>query len=121
MVDAARDAMATLAALAAHRASALPAVHRELAGWRQVADGIPDLALRREALSALTDKASNPEATAVLATLAPRKTRRTVIRASTALQVAIDYLDSLGERPGPDPLKDGLQLHRSLGAALTPV
>jgi tetraprenyl-beta-curcumene synthase len=120
MVAAARDGMATLAALAAHRTSALPAVQRELAGWRRVADGIPDPALRRDALSALTDKAANPEATAVLATLAPRQTRRTVIRASTALQVAIDYLDSLGELPGQDPLKDGLQLHRSLGIALTP-
>jgi tetraprenyl-beta-curcumene synthase len=120
MVAAARDGMATLSALAAHRASALPAVQRELAGWRRVADGIPDPALRRDALSALTDKAANPEATAVLATLAPRRTRPTVIRASTALQVAIDYLDSLGERPEPDPLKDGLQLHRSLGIALTP-
>lgn len=120
MMAAARDGMAMLATAAAHRASVLPAVRHELASWRLVADGIPDLALRRDALSALSDKASNPEATAVLTTLAPRETRRTVVRASTALQVAIDYLDSLGERAGPEPLMDGLQLHLSLGTAVTP-
>lgn len=120
MIVAARYGVATITTLAAYRALVLPAVHRELASWRQLADGIPDPDLRRDALSALAEKASNPEATAVLATLAPRRTHQTVIRASTALQVAIDYLDSLGERPGPEPLQNGLQLHRSLGVALTP-
>ncbi|MDX6625775.1 MAG: tetraprenyl-beta-curcumene synthase [Solirubrobacterales bacterium] len=109
-----------LATLSVYRARVLPAVHRELASWRQFADGIPDPTLRRSAISALTDKDSNAEATAVLATLAPRQTRRTVVRASTALQVAIDYLDTLGEQEVPDPLRDGLRLHTALSAALTP-
>jgi tetraprenyl-beta-curcumene synthase len=95
-------------------------VYRELTGWRQAAASIPDAALREQALAALTDKAANVEATAVFATLAPRHTRRGVIRASTALQVAVDYLDSLGEDPGPDALRDGLQLHGALAAALRP-
>lgn len=66
--------------------------------------GKPDSgpALRRQAIAGLTEKAANAEATAVLATLAPQRTRRTAIRASTALQVAVDYLDGLGEQPGPD-------------------
>lgn len=71
-------------------------------------------------MDAVTRKAGNAEATAVLAILAPRRTRHRVIRASTALQVAVDYLDSLGETPGPEPLRDGLELHGALAAALDP-
>ncbi len=41
-----------------------------------------------------------------------------MIRSATALQVAIDYLDCLGEEAGADPLRDGLALHASLGTAL---
>lgn len=120
MRGAARESVAVLGTATAHRARILPAVRHELEGWHRVADEIPDLTLRRAALAALTEKAANPEATAVLATLAPWRARAAVIRASTALQVAIDYLDSLGEQPGPDPLGDGLALHRSLGVALSP-
>ena len=32
----------------------------------------------------------------------------------------VDYLDTLGEQPGPEPLADGLALHGSLVDALTP-
>lgn len=81
---------------------------------------IPDPALREQAVDAVTRKAGNAEATAVLSILAPRRSRRAVIRASTALQVAVDYLDSLGEDPGPDPLADGLELHGALATALDP-
>jgi tetraprenyl-beta-curcumene synthase len=109
-----------VAAFVRYRLAVLPHVHRELTGWRQAAASIPDPTLRGHALAALTDKAANVEATAVLAGLAPRPTRRSVIRASTALQVAVDYLDSLGEDPGPDPLRDGLELHGALAAALEP-
>lgn len=98
----------------------LPNVRRELAGWRREATLIPDPTLREQAVGALAEKAANAEATGVLACLSPRRTRRTVIRASTALQVAVDYLDSLGEQPGPDPLRDGLELHGALTSALEP-
>src|SRR6185295_15700175 len=96
----------------------VPQVRRELANWRDAAALIPDRALRGQATDALAEKAGNAEATAVLSILAPRRSRRAVIRASTALQVAVDYLDSLGEKPGPDPLRDGLELHGALAAAL---
>jgi tetraprenyl-beta-curcumene synthase len=109
-----------LAALGLYESRVLPAVDRELDSWRLTAAAIPDPLLRGCAVQALTEKASNPRAVAVFATLAPGSTRRAVIHATTALQVAIDYLDSLGEQPGPDRLRDGLQLHRSLGAALDP-
>ena len=38
----------------------------------------------------------------------------------TALQIAIDYLDSLGEAPVDDPLADGLALHRAIDDAVSP-
>lgn len=109
-----------IAAFVRYKRAVIPQVRRELTGWRQAAASIPEATLRGHALAALTNKAANVEATAVLAVLAPRRTRRSVIRASTALQVAVDYLDSLGEDPGPDPLRDGLELHGALAAALEP-
>jgi tetraprenyl-beta-curcumene synthase len=109
-----------LAALARYRAVVLPAVGLELEFWAARAEAIPDPVLRRCATGALNEKRGNVEATAVAVTLAPRRGRRAVIRASTALQVAIDYLDTLGEQSGADQLADGLQLHRSLVASLTP-
>lgn len=109
-----------VAAFVRYRRAVLPLVRREMQGWRADAASIPDPILRGHALGALTDKAANVEATAVMAVLAPRRSRRRVIRASTALQVAVDYLDSLGEEPGPDPLRAGLDLHGALAAALEP-
>ena len=95
-------------------------MRRELGDWRRRAGTIPDPDLRRHALAALTEKGLNPEAVAVFAVLAPRARRQAAIRAIVALQVAIDYIDLLGEQPVPDPLEDGLQLHRALPAAVTP-
>jgi tetraprenyl-beta-curcumene synthase len=115
-----KDALAVGATLSVYQARVVPLARRELGRWREVAAAIPDPALRRHALSALTAKAANAEAIAVLGTLAPRPARATAIRAMTALQVAIDYLDNLGEDPGADPLGDGLSLHRALSVAVTP-
>lgn len=109
-----------LAAFVRHRGLVLPRVRRELANWRELAGSIPDPVLREQAIDAATRKAGNAEATAVLSILAPRRNRRTVIRASTAMQVAVDYLDTLGEDRGSDPLRDGLGLHGALAAALDP-
>jgi tetraprenyl-beta-curcumene synthase len=109
-----------LATLGVYEARVLPAARRELDRWRRQAASIPDPALRAAAISALNEKAANVEATAVLATLAPRAARGAALRAGVALQVAVDFLDSLGEQAGPDALRDGLQLHGALAAALTP-
>jgi tetraprenyl-beta-curcumene synthase len=115
-----RDSLAVLAALGTYRGRVLPIVGRELTRWRDTAAAIPDPELRRMAVAALEEKGSNVEATAVFATLAPAATRARAIRAMVALQVAVDYLDSLGEDPGPDPLADGLELHAALADALDP-
>jgi tetraprenyl-beta-curcumene synthase len=112
-----RDATGVLGALAVYKASVLPGAQRELAAWREIAAVIPDSESRRIALGAIDEKGLNVEATAVFAILAPRRTRPGAIRAMVALQVAIDYLDSLGERPSADPLGDGLRLHATLTGA----
>jgi tetraprenyl-beta-curcumene synthase len=104
-------------ALGVYRARVVPRVRRELAAWREVAVAIPDPGLRQTALAAIDGKGLNVEATAVFAILAPRRTRPGAIRAMVALQVAIDYLDSLGEQLSADPLGDGLRQHATLTGA----
>ena len=109
-----------LATLAVYEGMVRRAVRTQLAAWEGTAQRIPDPVLRGSAVSALAEKGSNAEAVAVLTALAPRPSRPTAIRACTTLQVMIDYLDTLGEQPSASPLRDGLRLHLSLGAALSP-
>lgn len=116
----ARDSVAVAAALAAYRRSVLPAARAELRRWRAAATAVPDPALRAAALAAAERKASNPEAIAVFALLAPRPTRGRALLAMTALQLAIDYLDTLGEQPLARPLEAGLALHEALVDAVSP-
>jgi tetraprenyl-beta-curcumene synthase len=92
-VEATRDLAAALSALAAYLTTVLPVARRELS--------------RRGPLP--EDKAKNAEAVAVFATLAPRSTRPTVVRAIVALQVAIDHRDRLEEA---DLEEDGAYLER---------
>jgi tetraprenyl-beta-curcumene synthase len=105
MIAAARESVAALSALGIYRAAVVPAVERQLAGWRHVAAAIADPGQRHQALAALDEKGLNVEAIAVFATLAPRRTRPTALRAMVALQVAIDYLDSV-EEGGDDANSD---------------
>ena len=93
-----RDAVAVVSALGVYRSRILPPVRSELAHWRRLAAEVPDPELRQSAVAAIEEKGLNVEAIAVFATLAPRRTRLTMIRAMVALQVAIDYLDTLGEQ-----------------------
>jgi tetraprenyl-beta-curcumene synthase len=94
----ATDLAAVLRALGVYKARIVPLVRRELERRRKFAMAIPDPLLRRHALAAIDEKGLNVEATAVFGTLAPRGTRATAVRAMVALQVAIDYLDTLGEQ-----------------------
>jgi tetraprenyl-beta-curcumene synthase len=108
-----RDGVAVVSALGVYRVRIVPLVRREMERWREVAGTIPDPRLRGPALAALEEKALNVEATAVFATLAPRRTRATAVRAMVALQVAVDYLDSLGEQGS---LGDAEYLDRLFGS-----
>jgi tetraprenyl-beta-curcumene synthase len=115
------DEAATLGwALLAHRRSVVPRVRAEQRRWTGLAAAIPDPALREAALAALRGKGANAEATGVFALLAPRARRAGALRAIIALQTAVDYLDTLGERPQEDPLAAGLALHAALPEALDP-
>lgn len=114
------DAASVPAALLLYERRILPRARAELRHWRQRAEAIPDPALREAALSALPAKGSNAEATAVFSILAPRARRPGALRAMVALQIASDYLDSLGEQPVDDPLANGLALHRALVDAVSP-
>jgi tetraprenyl-beta-curcumene synthase len=109
-----------VAAFGVYAGAVLPRVERERERWLERAARIPDPVLRAQALEALREKAANVDATGVFATLAPRRHRPAVVRAATALQIAVDYLDTLGEDSGDDALADGLRLHRALAAAVAP-
>jgi tetraprenyl-beta-curcumene synthase len=113
------DAIAVFLALVTYERQIVPLVRGELGRWQARAATIPDPVLRAAALSALREKGQNAEATAVFAILAPRANRARALRAMTALQIAIDYLDSLGEQPVDDPLADGLTLHSALCDAVS--
>jgi tetraprenyl-beta-curcumene synthase len=114
------DAIAGVSALIVYERQILPFVRSELERWNGCAATIPDQVLREAALSALRDKGRNVEATAVFAILAPRALRARTLRAIAALQIAIDYLDSLGEVRVDNPLADGLALHGAICDAVSP-
>jgi tetraprenyl-beta-curcumene synthase len=119
-MSSARDVAAVATALGLYRRAVVPRVRRELRRWERAAEAIPDPTLRGHALAALREKGLNAEATGVFAILAPRAQRIAAIEAMAAFQVAVDYLDSLGEQPAADPLANGLRLHRALADALSP-
>ena len=116
----AANATTVVSSLVAYERDILPLVRGELERWRLRASNIPDPVLRAAALSALEAKGRNPEATAVFAILAPRPGRAAALRAMVPLQIAIDYLDSIGEEQRSDPLADGLALHAAICDAVSP-
>ncbi len=97
----------------------IPSVRRELNGWRERALLIPDPALRADALETLRREHMNAHGAALFAVL-PRTRSRALLRLLVAYQVALDYLDTVTERPAPDELAYGNRLHRSLVDALDP-
>jgi tetraprenyl-beta-curcumene synthase len=103
--------------LSAYATTVVPSVERQLAGWRSHADRIPDAALRRLALEALS-KRGNMRGAALLAVLSPRKSRAAATRALVSFQSAYNYLDILAEQPSADPVGNGRRLHSALLAAL---
>jgi len=115
-----RDGIDVVHALAAYRRTVVPVVREGLGRWEALAGAIPDPILREQALLSLREKGLNVEATAVFGILAPGRHRRAAVEAMTALQVAVDYLDTLGEEQVDEPLANGLRLHGALVAALAP-
>lgn len=95
-----------------------PLVRTQLEHWTRRAGDIPDPALREVAFANLREEGFNAQATATLATLAPREYRFSVVEAIVGLQVLYDYLDSLVERPLADPLGGGRQLYSAFVDAI---
>ena len=120
MTQSLRDVGALTAVLGRYWLQVIPRARRELIHWRRVAEAIPNPVLRDLALSTLSEKELNCEGATVFATLAPRAHRPAAIRAMIAFQALFDYLDTVNERKVADPLRDGLQLHLALIAALDP-
>jgi tetraprenyl-beta-curcumene synthase len=97
-----------------------PNVRREAARWRGRAREIPDPVLRGAALANLRMERLNLDGAAAFAAFVPDAHRPAVVRAQVAIQAAYDYVDTLAEQPCRDPIRNGDQLHKVLGAALDP-
>jgi tetraprenyl-beta-curcumene synthase len=109
-----------VSAAAAYWFEVFPAVRRNQRRLRGLAEAIPSPQLRADALAAHHDKGSNSEGLAAMAVLAPRAHRARLAESLVAYQLMLDYLDGVSERPGRDPLANGLALHRAFEAALDP-
>lgn len=123
MVNPRRTPPRQLAALAAVYAREVawvaPSVAAEVRRWRARAAAIPDPALREDALISLERERLNIEGAALYAVL-PRRREPRLLRVLVAYQIALDYLDTLGERLVGEPHRTGVQLHRALVEALDP-
>jgi tetraprenyl-beta-curcumene synthase len=108
-----RMSLTLVLANARYWSTVAPLVRTQLDYWTLRAEDIPDPALREVALANLREEGFNAQATATLATLAPRVYRKPVVEAIVGLQLIYDYLDSLIERPLADPLSDGRRLYQA--------
>jgi tetraprenyl-beta-curcumene synthase len=116
----ARIGLALLLANASYWSTVAPFARTQLVHWALRAENIPNPVLKDVALTNLREEGFNAQASAVLATLAPREYRKSVIEAIIGLQVIYDYLDSLVERPLSDPLSDGRRLYGAFVDAIAP-
>jgi tetraprenyl-beta-curcumene synthase len=104
--------------LAKYEAVFVPKARREIRRWTDAAAAIPDPALRRTATGAIAVDASNAEAAAAFAVMAPPTRTCAAIELLVAYQVLLDYVDALGERIRADPLLRGFAIGTALSAAL---
>jgi len=113
-----RDVLVAISALAAYCLSVVPVARRELKRWQRAAASVPDAELRAMALDTLAGERMNAEAATVFATLAPWRRRSAAVRALCAIQVLVDYVDTLSEQPAAHPLQASLSLHTAIRDAL---
>jgi tetraprenyl-beta-curcumene synthase len=97
----------------------LPAVKREIRGWKDLAREIPDASLRHDALSALEGKRGQADG-AALFTILPRARNLSLLRLLVAYQTIWDFLDEVSERGAAAGHINGRQLHLALIDALDP-
>ena len=94
-------------------------VSREVDRWRTLAAGIPDDALRHDALAAIEGKRANIDGAALFWTL-PRVRSRELLRLLVSYEILADFLDCTSERAAHIGTVNGRQLHRALIEALDP-
>ena len=97
----------------------LRAVSREVRRWRARAAGIPDAALRADALRSLARKRASTDGAALFWTL-PNGRSPTLLRLLVTFEVMADFLDSASERGVQAGMENGIQLHVALSEALDP-
>jgi tetraprenyl-beta-curcumene synthase len=97
----------------------LPAVSRELDGWRSRAQTIPDAPLRADALGSIAHKRDHAEGAALFWTL-PRRRDLRLLALLVAYQTAWDFLDDVSEHGASAGERNGRQLHLALSEALDP-
>jgi len=95
----------------------LPAVASEVRAWRARATGIPDAAIRRDALTALDSKRGHSDGAALFCIL-PRTRNHELLRLLVAYETVWDFLDSVNERGAAAGQVNGRQLHLALVEAL---
>jgi tetraprenyl-beta-curcumene synthase len=115
----ARQLWALVAVAARELAWVLPSVAAEVGRLSAHALRIPDPVLRDDATLTLRRERLNTEGAALYATLPARRSRG-LLRVLACYQIVLDYLDTISERPSPDPLGNGRQLHRALTEAVDP-
>lgn len=97
----------------------LPAVAREVRGWRAMASAIPAAAIRQDALSSLDHKRGHTDGAALFCIL-PQARDRGLLRLLVAYEILWDFLDSVNERGAREGQANGRQLHLALIDALNP-
>jgi tetraprenyl-beta-curcumene synthase len=97
----------------------LPEVRAELLLWREAANVIPDLELRKQALDSMNMKQFHCEGGGVYAA-ANLEQRHVLIPLIVALQTISDYLDNLCDRSTSLDPNDFRLLHQSMLDAVTP-
>ncbi len=96
----------------------LPDARRQLHQWKQMAAGIPDVELRRQALASIDAKAFHCEGGAVYALLAGDHYPE-ILRFIIAYQTISDYLDNLCDRSTSRDPADFRALHESMLQAVS--
>lgn len=110
--------IATLRTLIAYETSIVPHARREIRRWAHAAAKIPDPILRHHATDAIAVDASNAEAVAAFAAIAPRRFRFTTVELLVTYQLLVDYVDTIGERVCAARLLSGLAFGGALAAAV---
>ena len=95
-----------------------PYVHKELTYWKNRAEAIPDLELRKQAIASINQKTFHCEGGAIMALLANERYKE-AIRFIVAYQTISDYLDNLCDRSTSLDPADFAALHEAMVDALS--